>query len=163
MICDHLDVGMQSSIKKMLQAKIFHQQKMLQAKMFPHGLISSTTWCLPGPCTCYTLKAAQGPWGCRGQQHTSFEVPYRKEYMNSLSVEDRWGRSRNGSCSLHKSRRVKTGKNASPVVLETKMIPTHVETWICDLRPPVANHKSSMYFHVLGNHKFCDLLWVFNS
>ncbi len=54
-ICNHLDVGTQSSIKKMLQAKMFHQQKMLQAKMFPHGLISSTTWCLPGPCACYTL------------------------------------------------------------------------------------------------------------
>jgi hypothetical protein len=50
---------MQSSIKKMLQAKMFHQQKMLQAKMIPHGLILSTM--LPGPCACYTLQAAQGP------------------------------------------------------------------------------------------------------
>jgi hypothetical protein len=88
-----------------------------------------------------TLQAAQGPT-VRVLRPTTHVIrgTGRSTYMNSLSVEECWRRSRNGSCCLDGSEQ----ERCIASCFRNKIIPTHVETWICDLQLPVANNKSSI-------------------
>ncbi len=152
--------------------------------MFPYGLISSTTWCLPGPCACYSSSCTRTMRVPRPTTHVIRGTGRSSTYMNSLSVEDRWRHSRNGSCSLHKSRRSKQERCIASCFRNKN------DFYACrdlDLWFATASRKSQiqyMYFHVWeianvvicygfltlkgkicnGLLQICDLcLWITNT